>query len=118
MQTGLGRGTSIDPKAGRVSLWSYAETWLSGRRDLRPSTRAKYRYLLDRHVLPGRGYVEIADLQPTDVRAWWAKLAGDKPTTAVGTYRLLATICNTGVKEELLPRSPCRVKGAGSGECG
>jgi integrase len=114
MQTELRRGTWVDPKAGQVSLLSYSETWLSSRPDLRPSTRAKYRYLLDRHILPSLGQVQMAALQPADVRAWWAKLAADKPTTAAGAYRLLATICNTAVSDELVPRSPCRVKGAGA----
>ena len=114
MLTELRRGTWVDPKAGQVSLRSYADTWLSSRPDLRPSTRAKYLYLLDRHILPGLGHVDMASIQPTDVRAWWAKLAGDTPTTAAGAYRLLATICNTAVGDQLIPRSPCRVKGAGS----
>jgi integrase len=114
MLTELRRGTWVDPKAGQVSLRSYAETWLSSRPDLRPSTRAKYRYLLGRHIFPGLGHVNMASIQPTDVRAWWAKLARDKPTTAAGAHRLLATICNTAVSDQLIPRSPCRVKGAGS----
>jgi integrase len=93
----------------------YAERWLQARPDLRSSTRAKYRYLLDKHIIPSTlGNVDMAALQPTDVRSWWARLAADIPSTAAGAYRLLATICNTAVADQVILRSPCRVKGGGS----
>jgi hypothetical protein len=81
---------------------------------LRPSTRAKYRYLLDKHIIPALGDVDMVALQPTDVRSWWARLAAEIPSTAAGAYRLLAVICNTAVADQVILRSPCRVKGGGS----
>jgi integrase len=53
-------------------------------------------------------------LQPADVRGWWARLAADIPSTAAGAYRLLAAICNTAAADQVILRSPCRVKGGGS----
>lgn len=114
IQTDLGRGVWIDPRAGQVPLCKYVEMWLDNRTDLRPSTRAKYRYLLDKHIVPTLGDVDIVALQPTDVRSWRAKLAKEIPSTAAGAYRLLATICNTAVTDQVILRSPCRVKGGGS----
>ena len=35
-------------------------------------------------------------------------------STAAGAYRLLATICNTAVADQVILRSPCRVKGGGN----
>jgi integrase len=55
----------------------------------------------------------VDSLTPSDVREWWAALATDKPVTAAGAYRLLATLCNTAVVDQLIARSPCRVKGVG-----
>jgi len=108
------RGTWIDPKAGRVSLGHYSNTWLVQRSDLRASTRAKYRHLLDRHILPTLGVTEIALLKPSAVRSWWSTLADVQPATAAGAYRLLSTICNTAVVDQVIVRSPCQVKGGGA----
>jgi integrase len=47
-----------------------------------------------------------------DVRTWNSALATKFPDTAAQAYRLLATICNTAVEDDRLPRSPCRVTGA------
>ncbi len=43
-----------------------------------------------------------------------AQRAGPAPCpTAAGAYRLLATIYNSAIREDLIVRSPCRVEGAG-----
>ena len=36
------------------------------------------------------------------------------PATAAGAYRLLSAICRTAVEDEVIVRSPCRVKGGGA----
>jgi integrase len=111
-QTALGRGRRVNPSDGKILLKAYAEVWMARRPDLRDSTRAKYRYLLDSHILPSLGETALARLEPSAVRAWWAKLHKEHPSTAAGAYRLLATICNTAVGDEMIGSSPCRVKGA------
>jgi len=108
----IARGTWIDPKAGRVSLNTFAYEWIDQRKDLRSTTRAKYRFLLDHHILPALGDTHLAKLSPSQVRSWHAELFGRHPATAAGAYRLLAAICRTAVGDERIGRSPCRVKGA------
>ena len=112
-ETDLRRGAWIDPKAGHVTFARYAGSWLEHRPDLRPSTRAKYRRLLDQHLLPAFGQTAMAALQPSTVRGWWGKLSAQVPATAAGAYRLLATICNTAVADQVIVRSPCVIKGGG-----
>ncbi|MGH9105800.1 MAG: hypothetical protein ACRDZX_08185 [Acidimicrobiales bacterium] len=75
VQTDLVRGTCVDPQAGRETLRTYAERWLRGRSDLRPTTRAKYEYLFGHHVYPKLGSCELAHLAPADVRACYHALA-------------------------------------------
>jgi len=112
-ETDLRRGSWVDPKAGHVTFARYAESWLEHRPDLRASTRAKYRRLLDQHLLPAFGHAAMAAVQPSVVRGWWGKLSASAPVTAAGAYRLLATICNTAVADQVITRSPCIIKGAG-----
>lgn len=110
----IAKGAWVDPAAGRIVLTDYSRRWLSQRHDLRPTTRAKYTGLLERHILPTLGKTPLAKLSPSQVRSWHAGLSERHPATAAGAYRLLSTICRTAVDDDLIGRSPCRVVGAAS----
>ena len=111
-QTDQGRGEFIDPRAGRIALTAFAERFLN-ERVLAERTAETYRGLLDNHILPALGDVEIGQLTPGSVRAWYTRLARQHPSTAAKAYRLLRTVMNTAVTDELIARSPCRIEGAG-----
>src|ERR1039458_7713155 len=76
-----GRGQWTDPLAGKVTLRSYANDWLAGRSDLRDTTRAKYRYLLDRHILPRLGTTKLSTLAPSQLRSWYHELHSVRAAT-------------------------------------
>lgn len=114
VETDIIRGAWVDPRAGRASLKEYAMTWMVRRPDLGTRTREKYQGLLDRHILPALGETQLAALQTSAVRGWWAGLAAKHPSTAADAYRLLSTIYNTAVADQAVVRSPCQVKGAGT----
>jgi integrase len=113
-QVDQARGAWVDQRAGEVTLRDYAGQWLAQHTGLRPTTRAKYRHLLDRHVLPVLGDTSIGRLMPGAVRAWYAALHEEHPTTADDAYRVLRAILHTAVADERIVRSPCQVRGAGS----
>jgi integrase len=112
-RTDEGRGAWVDPRLGRVSLAEWATDRLERRSDLRPTTRAKYRHLLDRHILPVLGRTELGRLTPSSVRSWYMALRAVHQVTADDAYRLLRAILNTAVADEVIVRNPCQVKGAG-----
>lgn len=112
VQTDQSRGDFVDPRAGRISVAAYAESFLADR-VLAERTRETYRGLLDGHVLPALGDIQIGQLAPGTVRGWYARLAREHPSTAAKAYRLLRTMMNTAVSDELIARSPCRLDGAG-----
>jgi len=91
----------------------YAEAWLTGR-ELKPSTRAHYRTLLDAHVLPGLGGHPLDRIDPATVRGWHATLNPAKPTQRAHAYGLLRAILTTAAADDLLTANPCRIRGAGS----
>ena len=77
------RGTWQDPRAGRVTVAEYAQTWMDSRPDLAPRTEHHYRWLLQRWILPrlgeGRGgmelgAIELGSLTPALIRAWHAAM--------------------------------------------
>ncbi len=110
------RGLWINPSAGRITLHEYATTWLEQRPNIRPRTREGYESQLRRHIFPVLGDTELAKITPRQVRAWNAAMVNSGTTgriTAAKCYRLLRTILNTAVMDELLVKNPCVIKGAG-----
>lgn len=110
------RGRWFDPDAGRTPLGEYAEEWIAERPHLAPKTVQRYEGLLRLHVRPKLGDVDLIDLTARRVRTWRKSLLDDGvgEVTAAKAYRFLKTVMNTAVDDELVPRNPCRIKGAGS----
>jgi len=51
---------------------------------------------------------------PADVRRWHQfVLSQTGPTAARQAYALLRAVFNTAVSDDLVPRNPCRIRGAG-----
>lgn len=92
---------------------AYAETWLRDR-DLKPRTRAHYRQLLDRQLLPHFGTLRPVNITPDAVRDWHARIGTATPTLRAHSYSLLRAILTTAVQDGLLSASPCHIRGAGS----
>jgi integrase len=98
-------------KPSSVTLATYANPWLADR-DLKPRTRALYRNLLDRRILPALGSKPRAGLTAADIRSWHADQAGDMPTARAHAYALLRTILGSAVLDGLLPANPCHIRSA------
>ncbi len=110
------RGAWVDPRRGTMTLDDWSEHWLAQRPELRMRTRELYRGLLDHHILPELGQVELAKLSPSQVRSWYARLQGEDgpgPSAAAKAYRLLRAIMRTAVADEMVLRNPCQVERAG-----
>lgn len=103
------RVIAIDPRRAQVMFKAYADKWISDRSDL----AELYRYLLKHHIDPTFGTRTMAEVSPSAVRAWNAKIARKHPTTAAKAYRLLSSMMKAAVADEIIARNPCHVKGAG-----
>lgn len=108
------RGSWVDPNLGKVTFSTYATRWLEERPDLRARTRQLYRSLLDLHLLPRFGSTPIGSVKPSTVSGWHATLVAASPGTAAASYRLPRAIFAAAVRDELLVRSPCRVRQGGA----
>ena len=76
-----------------------------------------YRWLLRKHIEPYLGGVPVGKLSTRQVREWRATLLanGVSVSMAAKAYRLLRAIMMTAVEDDkLLPRNPCRIRGAGT----
>lgn len=119
-RTEIVREEWTSPDAGKTTFRQFAEEWIERRRSdpnkpLQPTTEAKYRTLLERHILPTFGDRPLSKIRPEHVEEWYRDLAGGRhPVTAAGAYRLLATIFNAAVRRRRVKVSPCQVEGASS----
>ena len=114
----IASGSWIAPKRRTVAglaalpptLSEYSASWLHSR-TLKPRTRAHYRQLLDRHILPELGEYRLTAITPMIVRNWHAALAPNTPTYRAHAYGLLRTIMGTALGEQLIMINPCVIRG-------
>jgi integrase len=113
-------GEWTDPVAGQVKLQAYADRWIVQRVGLRPRTVELYRWLLARHIGPHLGNVTLAGITPDMIRDWRAGLlaAGVSESAAAKAYRLLRAMLATAADDRVIPRNPCRIRGAGDEKSG
>jgi integrase len=112
----IASGEWTDPDRGKVKLSDYASAWIAQRPGLRVRTVDLYNWLLAKHIAPYLGGVPIGKLSTPMIRKWRADLLdkGVSVSMAAKAYRLLRAILTTAVEEDkILPRNPCRVRGAG-----
>nr|WP_279499389.1 N-terminal phage integrase SAM-like domain-containing protein [Actinomadura rubrisoli] len=99
---------------GKVKLGDYAAKWIDQRPGLRPRTVELYTWLLNKHIAPYLGAVQLGKLSTSMIREWRKALL-DAGVSASMAYRLLRAALMTAVeKDKILTRNPCRVRGAGT----
>jgi hypothetical protein len=106
-------GRWIEPSAGAHLLGEFATSWVRQRAGLRPKTRQLYEGLVRLHIVPILGGLALAEVTPARVRAWRSDLldSGTGPVTVAKAYRLLRTIMQTAVDDDLVRGNPCQIKG-------
>ncbi len=104
-----------DPHRAKITLGDYGARWIAERPALRPRTVELYRWLFGKHIEPWLGAVQLGRLTTAVIREWRAALlaAGVSQSVTAKAYRLLRAVLTTAVEEDrILPRNPCRVRGA------
>ncbi len=115
LEAQLMRREWVDPSKGKVKVRDYSTEWIKERPKLRPRTVALYTWILNTHVIPHLGEVELGNLTTPMVRRWRVKLlaTGVSENGVAKAYRLLRAILNTAVREdEVIRVNPCRIPGA------
>ncbi|GAA4192691.1 tyrosine-type recombinase/integrase [Microbispora amethystogenes] len=110
------KGEWTDPDRGKAKLRDYAESWISQRPGLRPRTVDLYSWLLKKHITPHLGGVQLGKLSTAMIRQWRSDLLGNgvSVSMAAKAYRLLRAVLMTAAQEDhIIPRNPCRIRGAG-----
>lgn len=100
------RGAFVAAAAGRVPLGVYAAEWLESKHNLKPSTRARYRVVLDTFIADHAG-VAIGDISRQLVREWVADLSAQRsPATVHKVVGVLRQILAMAVSDNRLVLNP------------
>lgn len=100
-------------EGSQVTFATYATTWLEQRK-LKPRTRADYKQVLDRFLIPAFGTTPVAKLTREAVRSWYPTLDPATPTMNARVYGLMRTVMGTAVSDGLIDSNPVHIRGAGS----
>jgi integrase len=108
MEASKATGEWLDPRLGKTRFEDFAAEWFATTVHLKPSTRASYRTMLDRYVLPTFGAARLTDVTRTRVQAWMAELiaSGTGPGTVRNAYRTLSRILTEAERARLIARNP------------
>ncbi|GAA0565191.1 tyrosine-type recombinase/integrase [Actinomadura livida] len=115
-EAGIRRHRWNDPRDGAALLADWVELWWAGQ-DLEATTEAKYRYLIDHHIVPAFGNRPVSTFtSPEEVVAWEKRTRtnGFSHRTAADARSLLGTILGDA-KERGMVASNVAVKRRGRG---
>lgn len=100
------RGAYVAPAAGRVKLGEYAGEWLGSKHNLKPSTHARYRVVVDTFIAC-HADVALADISRQLVRDWVAELSADHaPASVHKTIGVLRQVLAMAVADNRLVLNP------------
>lgn len=97
-----------------ITFGEFADRWITNRTTLKPRTRAHYRDLLDKRILPTFGGVPLKHVTPDLIDQWHYDLGDDTPTLRAHSYSLLRTILGDAVQRRLIDANPAHIRGAGN----
>lgn len=98
-------GQYVDPKAGKVTFKTYAESWRLSQVH-RASTEANIETQLRRHAYPKFGSRPIASIRPSEVQAWIKGLPLAPATVAVA-HAAMSSIMKAAVRDRIITSNPC-----------
>jgi integrase len=114
-EAALSQGMWVDHEQARETFGNYARGWLQDHQNMGPRYRETCLRNLRLHLAPLDG-MQLGALTPFVVRTWYAEAmrgAGGR-TSIAQSYRFLRAVMNTAVREGIVAKNPCQVRGAGS----
>jgi len=102
------RGVGIDPKAARVTVAQWCDTWLTGYATRRPST-VRQAGVHIAQITAEFGTLQLGAVRPSQIKTWTSRLASDgaAPSYIYALHSRLSQIMGDAVEDGLLGKSPC-----------
>jgi integrase len=103
-------GHSIDMRRAKTTFTGYVtNTWLP-HHELEATTRQRYGYQIERHLIPEFGPMRLSRITTQHVREWITKLKDDglSASTIADLKTILSAIFTTALNDQLIGFHPCR----------
>lgn len=102
------RGAYIDPKAARITVAQWCDTWLTGYATRRPSTVRQARVHIAQ-ITAEFGSLRLGAVRPSHVKTWTSRLRseGAAASYVYALHSRLSQIMGDAVHDGLLAKSPC-----------
>src|SRR5690242_18788182 len=106
METSKSRGTFVSPHAGRVLFRDHAARWMATW-NTEATTAAGDRSIMQTHVLPRWGSVQLGKVDDIGLQQWVADLSGQRSRATVAeALRLTGAVLRSAVRNRLIPFNP------------
>jgi integrase len=99
----IAEGHLGDPRRGRQTFRTYVEDKWLPHHVIEPTTREKYTYYLDAHILPELGPMRMIDILPEHIREWITKMQAKGAsawTIQYCKYSILNSIFTTATRDD------------------
>jgi site-specific recombinase XerD len=106
----LAKGVPIP--MGRLTVAEHLNNWLEGYVKTRCSQRTLdgYQSMMEHHLVPALGQVQLKDLTANAIQAYYGKAVGKvSPRTVAKHHRLLSQALKYAVRQGYLGRNPCEL---------
>ena len=103
----IGKGSWIDPSAGRVTFEVYAEAWQAAQ-VFRPTTAEQVANNMRKHIIPAFKGRPIGSIRTSEVQSWVKRLSDQlSPGTVEVVFRYFASVCRSAVRDRLIAFNLC-----------
>lgn len=108
----IDRGEWVDPKRGRLTVGAWADKWLAGKVDLKPSTSETYRSLIEVQIKPTWATVPLVQVNNEDVAAWVGQMSrnGLSASRVRQAHTIFNSMMAAAVAAKRLAANPAKVK--------
>lgn len=107
VEVDISRGRYLDPSLARVTVAEWMQIWLAARGDLRATTRSRVTHIIEKHIEPQLGPVQIGNLTRLQIQKWASALPG-APATVRKTVNVLSGALGFAVEDGRLPTNPAQ----------
>ena len=111
----LEKGVYAPP--GRLTLADHLHNWLEGyvKTNCSERTLDGYTSIIENHLIPSLGHIQLKQLQPQAIQAYYGKAASQlSPQTVHHQHRVLSQSLKYAVRQGYLGRNPCEFVSAPS----
>jgi integrase len=98
-------GTYMDPGRSKITVKAWTTQCLAAQTHLKPSTLARYRGIVDAHIVPRCGGTNLYQVSHADVQKWISSI-GLAPATVRYVHRVFSLLMELAVRDKRIPTNP------------